>query len=92
MTVDWNVGTAGRILEEHLGGLSANELIGNANDTSSPTGFPTPNNFTGIVDRRQIANGVTKTLYINFQAAPTDSGYTVQVHFAPIDCRISASK
>jgi len=91
MTVDWNVGTAVRILDEHLGGLTANELIGNANDPSSPTNFPDPNNFTGIESRRQIANGVTKTLYITFQVAPTGSGYTVQVHF-DIGCRVSASK
>jgi len=90
LAIDWNVGVAIRILDQHLGGLTPSELIGNANETSSPSIFPVPNPFTGLPAAREIASGVTKTLYTDFQVAPTGSGYTIDVHF-DIGCKVSAS-
>jgi hypothetical protein len=92
MSIDWNVATAVRILDEYLGGTAAANLIGNANETASPSIFPVPNSFTGPIGRREIGGGASKMLYINFQAAPTGSVYTVQVYFDGINCQASASK
>jgi hypothetical protein len=91
MNIDWNVGTAVKIIDQFLGGTTPANQIGSVNKTSSPSKFPAPNPFTGPTAKRQIGNGDTKTLWINFQAAPTGSGYTVRVHF-DIGCQILSAK
>jgi hypothetical protein len=87
MHIVWNTGTASNILDQVLDG----NQIGNANETSSPSDFPSPNPFSGPANRREIANGATEQLVINFGDNPTGGGYTVQLHF-DIGCQISASK
>jgi len=92
LIIDWNVATSITILDEFLGGLLPGNQIGISNETTSPSIFPVaPDLFTGGASRREISSGVTKTLYINFQVAPTVGGYTVIAHFN-IGCRVSASK
>jgi len=89
MHIVWNVGNATRILDQALDGSQ----IGSANELTSPSDFPSPNPFNGIVSRRDIeSDGTpTETLTINFQDPPTSGGYTVQLHF-DIGCQVAASK
>ncbi|MBI5953097.1 MAG: hypothetical protein HY865_15680 [Chloroflexi bacterium] len=85
MHIVWNVGTATRILDISLDG----NQIGNANDTISPSDYPSPNVFTGPASRRVIENDgtPTETLTVNFQNSPTGGGYSIQLHF-DVGCQI----
>jgi hypothetical protein len=87
MHIVWNTGTAIRILDQFL---DINQ-IGNANELSSPSDFPSPNPFIGTIDRREISDTVTAQLVLNFQNPPIGSGYTVQLHF-DIGCHILVSQ
>jgi hypothetical protein len=89
MHIVWVESTASFIMDQILDG---NEF-GNANEMNSPSDFPSPNPFTGLVSSRQIEvdGDETETLVINFQDPPTGVGYTVQLHF-DIGCQIQASK
>jgi hypothetical protein len=87
LQIEWNTGIAVRILEVRL----AAPIIGNANQTTSPSDFPSPNLFIGVQTLREVGAGTTETLTINFQAVPTGSVYTVGVHF-DIGCQVSGSK
>lgn len=91
LSIDWNVDTSIKITDVFLGGTSPSNQIGNANETTSPVYFPAPNPFSGVAAVRDIDPGITETLYINFQVAPTGSVYTVRVHFN-IGCQILGSK
>jgi hypothetical protein len=79
MHIIWNVGAATRILDQTLDG----NQIGNANQTTSPIDFPSPNPFNGASSLRAIENDGTPTeiLAINFLTPPTGGGYLVQLHF-----------
>ncbi|MCU0289986.1 MAG: hypothetical protein MUF15_26800 [Acidobacteria bacterium] len=85
MHIVWNVGTATKIMDILLDG----NQIGNANDSVSPSDYPSPNVFTGPASRRVIENDGTpaETFTMNFQDPPTGGGYSVQLHF-DIGCQI----
>lgn len=85
MHIVWNEGAATMILDQTLDG----NQVGNANDMTSPSDFPSPNPFVGTASLRVIENDGTPTeiLAINFQASPTGGGYSVQLHF-DIGCQI----
>jgi hypothetical protein len=83
--IDW-LSLADTLSNVHL----AVNLIGSPNDNTPPTHFPEYHPFNGPNSNRQIANGVMKTLDINFTNAPTGTGYAVYLIF-DIGCPISAS-
>jgi hypothetical protein len=93
MQVVWDVAVAGTFQSVYLGTPTGpSTLIANPMDTASPSNFPAPDPFTGAVTRRQIADGSTLTLTLEF-ANPLSSGtgYSVAVTFDN-GCSVSASR
>lgn len=88
MHIVWLEGTATRLNDFDFDG---NQIV-SANETTSPSDYPSPNPFAGPVARRTIENdgSPTETFTINFLTAPTGSGYIVQLHF-DISCQLSVS-
>jgi hypothetical protein len=93
MQIVWDVGTAATLLNVYLGlPVGASTQIGAPNDTSSPSDFPMPNPFIGPAARRQIADGITSTLTVEFENnLGSGTGYSVQLVF-DTTCQVRVSR
>jgi hypothetical protein len=88
LDIVWNVATAVRLNTIDLAG----HQISNPNVTTSPVNIPTDKPFTGVVGNRQITNGNTSNLVVNFSNnLASGSGYSIQIGFN-IGCQIQASR
>jgi hypothetical protein len=93
MQVVWDTIVAAKFNFVYLG-LPADMTtrIANPNDSASPSNFPSPDPFAGLITSRQIANGSTLTLTLEFQNnLSSDLGYSVSVTFDN-GCSVSASR
>jgi hypothetical protein len=87
MHIDWQVGVATKLREAFLDG---NKIL-QPNAIASPSDFPSPYPFLGVINRVIENDGSPiETLEIRFQNPPTGSGYTFQLHF-DIGCQVVAS-